>query len=778
MVLRKMAMVAALLGSVCAPVTAWAEVPVASQSAAGAVFRVAEGYVRIDFWSERIVRVRFGKSEDWPGNSSPAIVGTPVQTRWTQNETADTHILETPALRVLISKHDGAVSFETSNGKPITGEVDSDLRRIDTAPPLYGTIEQRFLAPAGEAFYGLGQHQNGRMNQRGSTIRLQQANTDVGVPMLVSSGGWGILWNNASVTEADIGLPQCQDRIVLRSEAGSGIDYHFYYGPDLDAVVGGYRAVTGDAPLMARWTWGLWQSKERYATQEELVGIAERYRAMNVPLDVVVQDWQYWRPGQWGSHMLDPERYPDPKAMIGKLHAMHVHTAVSVWPRFDVGTTNLDTLDDAGAAFPKAYPNVYPAGEGRWYDPFSAKGRNLYWGQISSSLGQIGFDGWWLDGSEGELGGRWGEMRDVMTAAGPGAEVYNAYPLMHTTGVYQGALADFPDKRPLILTRSAFAGQQRNAAITWSGDIHGRWDVLATQIPAALNFSLSGIPYWSADVGGFFGGDPRDPGYAELFTRWLQFAVFNPMFRIHGTGPGKEVWKFDATVQPDLIDAIRLRYRLLPYLYSLSWQVTTERGTMMRPLVMDFPDAPEVRAVADQYMFGPAFLVSPIVEKGLIARRVLLPGKNDWYDFWTGERLRPGAINADAPIGRMPLHIPAGTILPLGPIVQYSGQTPGAPLEIRLYRGRDGSFQLYEDEGDGQAYKTGARSTIDFQLDDAKGLLTIRKRQGRFKGMPAKRVFRIVEVTRGHGAGLEEARDDGIEISYSGRPVTITLGMQ
>lgn len=743
------------------------------------VLAVPAGFVQIDFWSDRAVRVRYGKQADWAGNANPAIVGAPERTQWNATDMAEAHIFTSSALQVQVSKRDGAVSFHRPDGKPITGEADNDLRHIDYALPRNGKIEQRFEASGDEAFYGLGQHQNGRLDQRGRLVRLQQTNGDVGVPMLVSSAGYGILWNNASVTEIDLGMPQASSRLVFRSEAGSGVDYHFFYGPDLDQVIAGYRAVTGDAPLMARWTWGLWQSKERYQTQEELVGIAERYRAMRVPIDVVVQDWQYWQPGQWGSHQFDPKRYPDPKAMIARLRALDMHTAISVWPRFDIGTANLAALDAAGAAYPRVYRNVYPAGEGRWYDPFSARGRALYWRQISDALGRIGFDAWWLDASEAELGGRWGEMRDVTTGAGPGAELYNAYPLMHTSAVHDGARADYPGKRPVILTRSAFAGQQRNAAITWSGDIHGSWDVLKAQVPAALNFSLSGIPYWSSDTGGFFGGEPRDPAYAELFTRWLQFAVFTPMFRIHGTGPGKEIWAFDAGVQPNLVDAVRLRYRLLPYIYSLSWQITDRRATMMRPLVMDFAGDREARLSDDQYMFGPAFLVSPVLEKAVATRRVQLPGDADWYDFWTGARLRPGVMDADTPIGHIPLHVRAGTILPLGPVVQHSGERPDAPLEIRVYRGRNGSFELYEDEGDGQGYRAGARSVIRFNLDDASGVLTIGRREGRYKRMPAKRVFRVVGVAPGRGIGLGEAGEgDGVVVAYSGAPVTVPLASE
>ncbi|MBY8827400.1 glycoside hydrolase family 31 protein [Hephaestia mangrovi] len=741
----------------------------------GATFAVPGGKVRVDLWSDRIARVRFSRGDTFVDSPVPTVIGAPAAVGWKQEQTADAYVLATGAMRVLVAKSSGEVTFQTPDGKPIGGETDISHRRTETAPAAYGKIEQRFQA-TGDAFYGLGQHQNGLLDNAGTIVRLQQANTDVGIPFLVSTAGWGLLWNNASVTQVDVAMPQDRGQIVFRSEAGSETDYYFIYGPRLHDVIAGYRALTGTPPMMARWTWGLWQSKEHYATQDELLSVAARYRRMGVPLDAVVQDWQYWRPGQWGSHAFDPTRYPDPKAMLQRLHDEHVHSIVSVWARFDLGTANLAELSAAGAAFPKVYPNVYPAGKGRWYDPFSAKGRDIYWRQIARTLGQDGFDGYWLDASEAELGGNWGEMRDVQTAAGPGALVYNAYPLLHTTAVYQGMHTDFPDKRPVILTRSAFAGQQRNAAITWSGDIKGTWDLLAAQVPAALNFSMSGIPYWAADIGGFFGGDPKDPAYAELFTRWLQFAVFNPMFRIHGTGKGKEVWEFAPDVQERLIRTIDLRYRLLPYIYSLSWGVTHDGDSMMRPLAMDFPGDVALDKITDEYMFGRAFLVSPVVHSGVTSRHVLLPGDTAWYDFWTGDRIAGGrAISASTPPDHIPLYVRAGSIVPLGPVVQYADEQPDAPLEIRVYRGRDGHFRLYDDAGDGPGWRKGDHSVIDFTLDDHAGTLTIGARQGSYPGMAKRRRFRIVEVGPGQGAGLEDTGTTGTLVNYDGQPVTVPL---
>jgi alpha-D-xyloside xylohydrolase len=632
-----------------------------------------------------------------------------------------------------------------------------------------GALRQAFNLKNEDATYGLGQHQVGLMDYRGSTVRLQQANRDVGVPMLVSSGGYGILWNNASVTEVDVAIPQSAYQLVLRSEAGSGIDYDFIYGPELDDVVKGYRALTGAAPMMARWTWGLWQSKERYETQDQLLEVAARHRALKIPLDAVVQDWQYWSKDGWGSHEFDAKRFPDPAGMVKKLHDTNVHTIISVWPRFDLGTANLAELDRAGAAFPIAYTNVYPEGKGRWYDAYSEAGRTIYWRQIMQRLGSLGFDGWWLDGSEAELGGEWGQMRHVMTGHGPGAEVYNAFPLLHTTAVHDGSKRDIAAKRAFILTRSAYAGQQRNAAITWSGDTHATWDIFAQQIPAGLNFSLSGIPYWSADIGAFFGGKPTDPAYAELFTRWYQFGVFNPMFRVHGTGPGKEMWQFPKPTQKILLDYNHLRYRLLPYIYALSWDVTHRSGSMLRPLAMDFRGDHAALNIPDQYMFGKALMVSPVVKPSAALRTVYLPKDTLWYDFWSGQRHAGGQlIAAKADIATIPVFARAGSILPLGPVKQYADEASDAPTELRVYPGKDGAFELYDDEGNGYGYEQGQYATVSLTWNDAQRRLDIGARKGAYPGMKKQQAFRVV-------CGAGKSSQQSKTATFTGEAISVAM---
>lgn len=743
------------------------------RDASSARFRTDQGILVLTVWGDRILRVTMLR-EGAERTPDLALVGTPGKTAWTLDEQADRYFLATPAMRASVDRRTGAVALLGADGKPLIAEANLERRRLGGTPDAEGAVRMLFTLPEGRAVYGLGQHQAGLLDYRGTTVRLQQANTDVGVPVLVSPAGFGLFWNNASVTEVAVDTPQAGGRIVFRSNAGEGVDYFLFAGPDVDQLIGAYRQLTGAASLLPRWAWGLWQSKERYASQAELLGVAAEYRRLGIPLDAVVQDWQYWPAGRWGSHEMDPSRYPDPKAMLDTLHRQNLHSIVSVWPRLDVGLENTHALDAIGGLYPKTYPNVYPAGEGRWYDAFSPKARALYWRQISERLGEAGFDGYWLDGSEAELGGQWGEMAGVNTAAGSGALVYNAYPLMHTTAVRDGMAADYPAKRPLLLTRSAWVGQQRNGAFTWSGDVSGRWDVFARQIPAGVNFSMTGNPFWSADIGGFFGGGPRDPAYQELFTRWLQFAVFNPMFRIHGTGEGKEVYSFPESARGPLLDAVALRYRLLPFLYAQSWQVAAHGASFLYPAGMVFPNDAKAQDLRDEYLFGRHLLVSPVIEPGATSRTVYLPAGTEWVDFWTGARHAGGAkIQVAAPIGQIPVQVAAGTILPLGSPVQYAAQSPDRPIELRVYRGADGRFTLYDDAGDGQGWQRGERATIALVLDDKVGTLTIGAREGRYPGMATTRRFRVITVAPGAGTGLAET--PGREVVYDGKPLVVAL---
>lgn len=742
----------------------------------GAQVSLTDGTLRVQVVSDRIVRVwRAPNAEGTPAESL-AVLAPPATTPFQLDDTANALTLKTGRLHVTIRRDTGLVSYADAAGTGYLTETGSTFSPAHHVPGRY-RIRQVFGAPptydgsAQEAFFGLGQHQSGLMNLRGSVVHLQQINGDVGVPFLLSSRGYGILWDNPSVTDVHVASPGANG-VVFASEVGRVADYYFIAGPTPDDVVAGYRAITGAAPLLPRWAWGFWQSKERYRTQDELLEVARRYRAMSVPIDAVVQDWQYWEPGQWGAHRFDPGRFPDPRRLLEDLHALHLHAIVSVWPRFDLDTDTGAELERAGALYPPVFPNVYPPGRGRWYDAFSERGRAVYWRQIAERLGPHGWDGYWLDASEAELGGGWGEMRDQPTALGPGAEVFNAYPLLHCRGVYEGQRRDAPHRRALVLTRSAWAGQQRYGAITWSGDIHADWETFRRQIPAGLNFVASGVPYWNTDIGGFFGGDPGDPGYRELFIRWFQYGAFNPMFRVHGTNKPKEVWRFDGEAQRILRSAIEQRYRLLPYIYSVSWRVTSDGYTMMRPLVMDFPADSVAHSVADQFLFGPALMVSPVTHPGATSRNVYLPAGALWYDFTTQASHQGGTtVTAAAPLSHLPIFVRAGSILPLGPVVQYADEAPNAPLDLLVYRGADGSFVLYDDPGDGYGYERGERATVAIGWDEARSRLTFGPRNGRYPGMAAERTFNVAWITAGGPPTRETVRYTGqaIEIAAPAR---------
>jgi alpha-D-xyloside xylohydrolase len=774
-------LLAALLLVIPIAVTRAEPAPVRSvdETPTGLLIHSDAGLLRLQVWSDRTIRVTYAPGDKLPETRSFAVIAAaPQKSSFKHERVNEDEVLSTPLVQVKVHRPSGALTFADPAGKALLAETRDAARSIESR-----RARQTFQLRGNEAIYGLGQHQVGLLNYRGTTVHLQQANTDVAVPMLLSSGGYGVLWDNPAITDVDVAPPAVDNRLAFRSEVADAIDYYFIAGPEADDVIAGYRSLTGAAPLMARWTWGFWQSKERYQSQQELLDVAKKYRELKIPIDGLVQDWQYWGKEQWGSHEFDSSRYPDPRAMMEQLHRDHFHAIISVWPKFDLPTRNLKELEAAKAVYPTTYPSVYPPGHNKWYDAFNPAARDLYWRQISRSLGTIGFDGWWLDASEPELGGHWGELRDMPTGAGPGAAVFNAYPLLHTTAVYAGARRDFPDKRPFILTRSAYAGQQRNAAVTWSGDVRGDWETFRRQIPAGLNFSASGIPYWNTDVGGFFGGKPADPAYRELFVRWFQFGAFCPMFRVHGTGPAKEFWRWDEPAQKILLAYDQLRYRLLPYTYSISWKVTRDGYTMMRPLVMDFRKDGHALNVTDQFMFGPALMASPVTQPLAASRNVYLPGADGakyWYDFWTGARHDANrVVDAPAPLETMPLFVRAGSILPLGPVVQYADEKPDAPIELRVYPGADGSFELYEDAGDGHGYETGEHATIPITWTDATSTLTLGDRKGEFPGMNRNRRFNVVRVGANRATGVAEPPTGAATpVDYAGTSVTLKLSAE
>jgi alpha-D-xyloside xylohydrolase len=672
--------------------------------------------------------------------------------------------ITTTKLKIEIGLRDGGVIFRDANGKLLLAEGIWDrvsTRHYDPLPNNFYRVMDAFQLPDDEAIYGLGQHQGGMLNYRGFAVSLGQNNTDVALPILISTRGYGLLWNTAAQSTMNNQFPRS---MIFSAEAAEGIDYYFLYGPEADQIIHLYRSLTGKAPLFSKWAYGLFQSRDRYKTQDELTGIVDRYRAERIPLDTVVQDWQWWT--KWGSSEFNSS-YPDFSAAVKKIHEQHAHVMISIWPNFDPATPLYQQMkarsfliDDKGD-----------------YDVTSPDARDLYWKMLPQTLINKGVDAFWLDASEPEAG-QLGIPPGANLSIGLGALYTNIFPLLHTQGLYENWRKTQGEKRAFTLTRSAFLGQQRNAAATWSGDVYSNFWALKRQIPAGLNFSISGIPYWTTDIGGY--GIPNatttDPAYQEVFTRWFEYGAFCPLFRTHGHRENNEneLWSY-GPAKSTLLQFTRLRYRLLPYIYSLAWQVTNNDHTIMRPLVMDWRTDNKVWDVADQFMFGPALLVNPVYEAGQRRRSVYLPARAAWYDFWTGEKL-VGAqtIQANAPLDRIPLYVPAGSILPLGPEIQYAAEAPNAPIELRIYAGVDGKFVLYDDEGDGYGYERGAHATTTITWNDASRTLTFAQREGSYPGMPSERKFEITWVGANHGAGPIASTHPDRSIVYAGKELRVT----
>lgn len=584
-----------------------------------------------------------------------------------------------------------------------------------------------------------------------------------------------------------------RNSLSLASEAGHAIDYYFISGENLDGVISGYRRLTGAARLLPRWAYGFWQSRERYKTQDELLDALKEYRAREIPIDNIVLDWSYWPEDAWGSHDFDPERFPDPGAMVDEVHDLNAQIMISVWPKFYPGTENFKELDAQGAIFQRTLKTgeVDWIGEGyvsAFYDPYNAEARKIYWRQLREKLGVLGFDAWWLDATEPDMGHAidWEEFKARLdpTALGPGAEYANPYALMNAMAVWEGEQSADPDRRVMILTRSGFPGIQRYAAATWSGDIVPTWTDMKAQISAGLSMALSGVPNWTFDIGGFTPErrytDPSAEDLAEwreLQTRWFQFGAFAPLFRSHGQFPPREIYNISpegSAWYETMVGYNKLRYRLLPYIYAAAGDSYHRDGTMMRALVMDFPNDSKVKDIGDQYMFGPSFMVSPVYEYGARTWPVYLPAGAGWYDFHTGEFHEGGQeVTADAPLERMPLFVKAGAIVPAGPAVQYADENLEGPLTILVYTGADGSFSLYEDDGETYAYEDGAFSRIPIGYDDKTGAVTIGARSGSWDGMSQTRTFHVRWIS-GPSAGADDfdAPPDAT-VDYTGEPVSI-----
>jgi alpha-D-xyloside xylohydrolase len=740
----------------------------------GVLFTLQSGTLRVQVCSDTVIRVVLSPSSPVTAPENLVIVKeewAPVN--WTFTSTKDAVTLTTAALLVTVSRKDSSITFSDLQGTKLFQQTEASLTpTVVNGERTYHSELYSKLWGSYEAFYGLGQHQAGVWNYRGEAVDLSQDNTNISIPFFVSTNGYGIFWNNASRSRFN---NRFLNALYLGSEVASSLDYYLIYGPEFDQIIGGYRELTGQVPMFGKWAYGFWQCKNRYKTQEELLGVAHKYRESQIPLDNIVQDWFWWY--TMGEPVFDKSRYPDPKGMVDDLHRNHIHLMISFWPFFRPGTKTYDDMDKRGFFIAKTkVGGFHPAGQAL-YDAFHPEARKYYWNLLDHALFKIGVDAWWLDTTEPETEDR--ETNILVTNKtylGSGARYANAFPLMTTSAVYDGQRQESDQKRVFILSRSAFAGSQRNAAAVWSGDINSDWTFFRKQIPAGLNYSVSGLPYWTTDIGGFVSGDPDDSAYRELFIRWFQFGTFNPILRVHGTRSTNqnELWSYGPEAQKILTDYDRLRYRLLPYIYSLAWMTTSQSYTPMRGLVMDFRTDPQAANIGDQFMFGSAFLVKPVTEPDATTTSLYLPQAR-WYDFWTGAQAQgPRRIEVPSPLDRLPLYVRAGSIVPMGPQIQWSTEKPADPIELRVYRGADGQFTLYEDENDNYNYEKGVYATIPFRWDDAHQVLTIGDRRGEFPGMLAQRTFQIVFVKEDHGTGIEPVTSPDKVVQYSGKQITVT----
>ena len=545
---------------------------------------------------------------------------------------------------------------------------------------------------------------------------------------------------------------------VLRSLVSNGIDYVVIAGPSSDQIIATYRKLSGQVPLLPLWAYGFIQCRERYSSSDEILDNAREFRARKLPMDLIVQDWQYWGKYGWNALQWDEDHYSDPAALVRELHELHVKLMVSVW-------SSIDPKSVVGKEF--AARNMYLPGT-MWIDFLNPDARALYWKNFSSRMLSLGIDAWWLDATEPENDA----LAGAKTFAGPGDRYRLIYPLLVTKTVYEGQRKDTPGKRVFILTRSAFLGEQRYATAVWSGDIGSNWETLRRQIPAGLDFSITGLPYWTTDTGGFFRPGEKqytDNGYHELFLRWLQFSTFTPLMRVHGFQTQTEPWHFGEQVEAEERQYLDMRYQLLPYIYSQAAEITFHGSTLMRPLVMDFQNDEKALNQKYEFMFGPSLLVAPVLQPGVKDWPVYAPATpGEWFDWWTEKKVRGGMTTAmDAPLDKIPLLVKAGSIVPVGPIEQYAGEIRSGNLELRVYPGADGNLTLYDDDGVSYAYEKGAQSTIPFHWDNGLKVLTIGEQVGSYAEMVKSRSFTI------HMAGTDRQSDK--HVIYSGQRLTVRL---
>ena len=740
--------------------------------------------VKVEFYTPSIVHIVKSPTGHQYTKQSLVVIASPENVNVTQKG----NTLMSDVLTVKVDDKTGAVTF-SSKGKTLLRE------KSHTFSPL----NQTFTLEKGETIYGLGTIQNGKMNRRGEHKRMEQSNLEDFQSVIQSIKGWGIYWDNYAPTQFD----DDANGMSLTSEAGDYIDYYFMYGGSADGVIGQMRFLSGDVPMFPLWTYGFWQSKERYKTAAETESIVDKHRELQVPLDGIIQDWQYWGSNYlWNAMDFLAEDFVNGPQMIQNVHQKHAHFMISIWASFGPQTQQFRELNEKGLLLPiETWPQSglshiwpprmdYPSGV-KVYDAFSPVAREIYWNHLKK-LYDYGTDAWWMDSTDPDFFNPRESDYQHQVYGGTWRSLRNAFPLETVRGIYQSQRKDDRGKRVFIMTRSSFAGQQHYGSNMWSGDVASSWDMLRKQIPAGLSFSLTGNPNFNTDIGGFFcgsyntkgaGSAPKNPQFQELYVRWMQYGLFCPVFRSHGADAPREIWQFGQKGEPvyDAIEKmIRLRYRLIPYLYSTAWQVTSNNQSYLRPLFSDFAADKKVWDMTDEFMFGQSILAAPIVDPQYTEEQIIkedamtgwdkkelsskelsseesinwtevktttkyLPNGATWYDFWTGKQYKGGQnVTLTTSLDKVPMFVRAGSILLLGPEMQYVGEKTWDNLEIRIFPGVDGSFLLYEDEGDSYNYEKGAYATISFQWKNATRTLTIGAQQGSYPGMLKARQFTIV----------------------------------
>ncbi len=782
----------------------------------------ADMNINVTFYSPEIIRVtKTPLGSNSPKKKSEVVTMSPQSSlSVAESSTASAFRLKSSSLSVTINRHTGLISFATANGKPLLKE-----KATTFAPRATGsdkgryTVSMSYQLDKDEAIYGLGTVQDGKLNRRGLSKRVEQSNLEDFQNVIQSVKGWGIYWDNYSCSHFDDNA----QGMTFKAEVGDCADYYFMFGKNADGVNACMRQLTGNVPMFPLWTYGFWQCRERYKSSKELLEVVDNYRRLQVPLDGIIQDWQYWGNNYlWNAMDFLSEQFTDGKQMIDRVHEQNAHIMISIWASFGPQTQQFAKLAEKDLLLPiETWPQSglshiwpprmeYPSGV-KVYDAYSPVARQIYWDHLKR-LFDYGIDAWWMDSTDPDFFNPRESDFEYKTSAGSWRSVRNLFPLATVKGIYANQRKESADKRVFIMTRSAFAGQQHYGSGLWSGDVASTWDMLRKQVPAGLNYTMTGCPNFNTDIGGFFcgsyntdgtGSAPRNPQYQELYVRWMQYGLFCPVFRSHGADAPREIYQFGKKGEPiyDAIEStIRLRYRLLPYIYSTAWQVTSANESYLRALTYDFASDKNTWNLGSEFMFGRSILATPILDPQYTEEKIFkedamsgwdkkdgkieklkdgkidfseektatkyLPKGANWYEFYT-EKLYKGGRNVTftTTIDRTAMFVKAGTILPLAPVMQYAQQSQWDNLDIIVYPGSNAVFTLYEDEGDNYNYERGVYSTITMKWNDSQRTFTVEARQGQFPGMLQNRKFNI------RIAGTEAVKT----VDYNGNAVSVTL---